>query len=255
MDVRYTGDFYQLFESLSAWARNQTRNHLWDRNSRFYIPAVHGPYDEFAKKIQLSAEDPSWGHLKPTTDSFGLPLTFANAAELPDPDWGVGEEADLVTLFPMFDPSGTLWPHKDHIINYDTESAARPRRASVITVSRLSHRLLMTMHNENSQAGHGMMSEMWPATTALHYGLKAVYTPHPVFLDRRWPPEIVQQIFNAGPGGQLGGSLNTVINQEHNFDGSTWFWNARFPRDLYQRWMGMATEGPGSPEVNVGYLR
>jgi hypothetical protein len=94
-----------------------------------------------------------------------------------------------------------------------------------------------------------MMSEMWPTTLAYRLGFKAVYSPIPVWFDHDWPDIELEKILNAGPGGQVGGSLDTVINQEFMFEGSTWFWNARLPMDLYRRWLNLTETGAGSPEV------
>jgi len=237
MDVRYTGYHLHLLEQLATWAKSQTRNYLWDRNARFYIPAVHGSYDDFAEDERLLSENEPWGP---------LPIANFNTSSPPDEDWGVGEEADLITLFPIFDPAGTVWPYRNHILNHNSSEAAKPRRVSINTFTRLSRRLLLAMHADNID-GRSMFSEMWPATAAVQHGLKAVYVPHPVFLEQRWPTHKLESVFNAGPTGHVGGSLETVTNQEYQFKGATWFWNARFSRTLYRRWLGKAESGPGSP--------
>lgn len=205
MDVRYTGYHLHLLEQLATWAKSQTRNYLWDRNARFYIPAVHGSYDDFAEDERLLSENEPWGP---------LPIANFNTSSPPDEDWGVGEEADLITLFPIFDPARTVWPYRNHILNHNSSEAAKPRRVSINTFTRLSRRLLLAMHADNID-GRSMFSEMWPATAAVQHGLKAVYVPHPVFLEQRWPTHKLESVFNAGPTGHVGGSLETVTNQEY----------------------------------------
>lgn len=221
MDVRYTGHYHSLLSNLARWARKQPLEDLWERNARFQIDPIHGP----------SASS------NPQKKGVG--------------DRGIGDETDLISLFPLFEISGTLWPHRNYIVNYNETEAAKPRRGTVNTNMRLSARLLSLMHQENQDLGRSMMSEMWPPTLALHNDLKAVYAPHPMYLDRRWPAHVLQKTFNAGPGGQVGGSLETVINQEHDFAGSTWFWDAVFPLQLYERWLGLPDKGIGSPSVST----
>ncbi|KAI9851508.1 MAG: hypothetical protein M1824_002618, partial [Vezdaea acicularis] len=56
MDARYTGHWYHLFSTLSTWAKKQPRKGLWERNARFYIPAVHGSWDEFSQISRYQTE-------------------------------------------------------------------------------------------------------------------------------------------------------------------------------------------------------
>ena len=234
MDTRYSGHFGRFFENLSRWAKQQSKNGLWERNARFYIPSYHGSYDDFAREFQESMK---------SSDAKAPDLYVHEPAEDEDMD----DDADLITFFPIFEVAGTLWSWRNYLVNYNVTETNKPRRGTVNTNMRLSRRLLTIMHQENRE-GRSMMSEMWPTTIALHHGLKAVYAPHPMFLERRWPAESLERVFNAGKNGQVGGSLNTVLNQDHNFGGATWFWNARFAADLYTKWIGKAVDGAGSPE-------
>jgi hypothetical protein len=84
-------------------------------------------------------------------------------------EWGVGEEADLLLFNPLFDPEGTTWGLREDITGYHRENGLPPRRIAIITASRLSRKLLQTMHKETALRRHSMFSEMWPATTALHH--------------------------------------------------------------------------------------
>ena len=97
------------------------------------------------------------------------------------------------------------------------------------------------MHIEN-RAGRTMQTEMWPATVALHHGLKAVYVPHPIWTDRKWSGWYMDAVFNAD-GGELarwGARHDSVYNhdREHNFAGWSWYYSTEFPKTLYHRWLG-----------------
>ena len=106
---------------------------------------------------------------------------------------------------------------------------------------RLSKRQLHAMHLENL-AGRAMHTDMWPATVALHHGLKAVYAPHPVWVDRKWPSWYMDAVFNADGGelAQWGQRNDSVYNhdREYNFAGLSYSTASEFPNTLYRRWLG-----------------
>ena len=82
-----------------------------------------------------------------------------------------------------------------------------PRRCAIVTVARLSKRLLNLMHTETYKMRHHAFPEMWPPTVALHHGLKAVYAPHPVYMAHNWPLDYLDRTFNhpATPGDSVFG--------------------------------------------------
>ncbi|KAK5135837.1 hypothetical protein LTR08_004485 [Meristemomyces frigidus] len=234
MDVRYTGHYGELFSAVTRWADKQPMKGLLERNARFYIPSYHGSYEHYAN-VATAAE------VRPSTPTPWI------TADLDPHNREDESEADLITFFPIFDTSKTAWPHKGYVVNFQHERPEQ-RYASVGTNVRLSRTMLEMMHHEN-MAGRAMMSEMWTPTLAFHHGLKAVYVPHPIFLDRQWPAQYMQKTFNGGRGGQVGGSKGSVISHERDFEGSTWYWNSRFPLQIYKRWLGQAEKGPGSSKV------
>lgn len=281
MDARNTGHWYHLFDSITKWARKQPRKYLWERNARFYIPSEHGTWEDFQHMVRIqtdqgtnsannlwsglhaggkepgdkvSGDRPIWGPERPLDDDVAFnedpkpPTTF-------DKDkytWGVDEEADLITFNPLFDPDGTSWLLADDTTGYNITRGRPPRRTAIITASRLSRRLLITMHRELSEKRHTMFSEMWPASCALHHGLKAVYAPHPVYIDRRWPTPYLEKTFNGGRNGASGGARTSVFgDREHNFRGTTWYYNAGFPEVLWHRWLGMKIFNAGGEIVEV----
>lgn len=245
LDVRYTGHYYHLFDALQSWAKKQPRRNLWERNERFYIPEIHGSWVAFSATVAATSN--------PITSVWG-PVPVEGVRQLPDDpvppleepaysSWGIGEDADLITLNPLFDPAGTTWGLAADTTGYSTPP---PRRAAIIAASRLSRRLLTRMHTENALSGHAMFSEMWAASCALHHGLKAVFVPHPVYVDRRWPTRYLEGTFNNGVNGTTGGREQSVFGErEHNFKGTTWYYNAEFAAGLWKRWVGGEAEGQG----------
>ncbi|KAF8252733.1 hypothetical protein K440DRAFT_631672 [Wilcoxina mikolae CBS 423.85] len=224
MDIRFTGHWYHLFSQLDEWTTRQPRQGLWERSSRFYVPTVHGTWEEFVN---------STASLTNTTILGPVPVEGV-VPTLPNPPPGEGEPADLITLNPLFDPKHTTWILRNDIVGYPTSTL---RRSAIITASRLSRRLLTAMHTENAKNGRTAFSEMFPGTVALHHGLKAVFAPHPVFVDRKWPPGFLEKTFNNGVDGLTGGRMQSVFGaREHNFRGSSWYYNAVFARQVYKAW-------------------
>ena len=283
MDVRYTGHFHHLFSKVTSWAKLQPRKGLWERNGRFYVPQEHGSWEDFRQMVRVQIEHgtarkdsmfgklsadagskhpldsdsrkptpPVWGPMRPTGENDE---TFDPNADPTPPttydkdayEWGVGEEADFITFNPLFDPHHTNWLLAEDVTGYNTSEAFPPRRTAIITASRLSKRLLNVMHNEVLFKRHSMFSEMFPGSIALHHGLKAVYAPHPVYIDRRWPTSYLTAIFNNGAHGSAGGSRTSVFSDErqHNFLGTTWYYHAGFSPNLWKRWLGYRVDGDG----------
>jgi len=269
VDARYTGNYYQLFQQLGQFAKGSPRKYLWERNARFYIPSAHGSYKQWLNDTEASVKSAVhgggmktvWGP-QPYSTIFatlvGPAPPFSEAED--DFEWGVGEEADLITLQPIWNPTDTDWSFKNMIWNYipgvrplftvedplarnfdHPELPSVPRRTFINTNCRLSKKQLHAMHIEN-YAGRTMQAEMWPATVALHHGLKAVYAPHPIWTDRRWPAWYMDAVFNADGNrtAHWASRADSVYNhdREHNFAGWSWYFDSGFARALYRRWLG-----------------
>ncbi|KAF8471194.1 hypothetical protein BDZ91DRAFT_775525 [Kalaharituber pfeilii] len=219
MDTRYSGNLYELLSAAGRWAKAQPRKQLWERSGRFYIPAFHGPWADFSRTVEKQA---------PVGDAVWGPAAVE------------GVEADLVVLNPLFDPEGTEWLLANDTTGYTFPQGrgGPPRRAAIIATSRLSRRLVARMHAENAHHRHAAFTEMWPATCALHHGLKAAYVPHPAYTDRKWPLWYLEKTFNHGVGGSAGGRKESVFGpREHNFKGMSWYYNSVFAQELYQMWV------------------
>jgi hypothetical protein len=242
MDSRYTGHYYDLLEKLAHFAKAQPRKGLWERNERYYIPRLHGAYDSSFREAagQLIWQPPEVDGVTPVGPD--LPAVYDD-----DYVWGVGEEADYITLGPIFNPDGTAWADRDQVWGYGNI----PRRATVLTQSRCSKRLLDAMHMENLQGRH-VSGEMAPQTVALLHGLKAVYAPHPVFFDREWQPESLGKWFNPGPKGESGSHIESPFGRgrDGRFKGSTWYHKSEAAMKLYYNWIGLG-DGVGGPEVSL----
>jgi hypothetical protein len=250
MDVRYTGHYYEFLNGVSKWAAKQPRKLMWERNSRFWIPEYHGPWPKFSdlvgKEAAESGETPVWGPLNFPTGKYER-LSSPNTTRAPttleedDYEWGVGEAADLITFNPLFDVSKTRWVLANDVTGYDTSVATPPRRAAIVTVARLSRRLLNMMHEETWRMHHTMFTEMWPASVALHHGYKALYAPHPVYFDRRLHPDVMDKIFNHPSTPED----SPFAGGEKYMQSGSFYFNAGFSGALWRRWLGAAENGAG----------
>jgi hypothetical protein len=282
VDIRYTGHYYDLFSKMDSWTTEQPRKGLWERNSRFYVPSVHGSWEDFKQMVRVQTEmgtdspnnmwsglngakhanerpkldKPVWGPERPRNevDWFETehdpvpPTTYEKDKYV----WGVGEQADFITLNPLFDPDGTTWLLSEDITGYNNSDGLPPRRAAIVSASRMSKRLLNTMHRETTFKKHFAFSEMWAPTTALHHGYKAVYFPHPMFVDREWPTEYLAGVMNGGRNGATGGARNSVFGErEHNLLGMSWYYNAGFAPNLWKRWLGLRVDNEGGEEFET----
>lgn len=285
MDIRYTGHYYDFFTKIENWAKQQPRRGLWERNARFYVPSVHGTWDEFKYLARIQSEmgtasadniwqgvggktnkpkeQPAahgdkiiWGPERPIeendwfeTENDPKPDTTYEKDKY---DWGVGEEAEYIAFNPMFDPEGTTWGLADDVTGYNTTRAKPPRRAQIITASRMSRRLLLTMHRMTAYKKQFAFPEMWPATVALQHGYKAVFAPHPLYVDREWPTAVIAQTMNNGKNGASGGARTSVFgDREHNLRGLTWFYDSGFAPNLYRRWLGLKVNNDGGEEFEL----
>lgn len=123
------------------------------------------------------------------------------------------------------------------------------------------------MHLENTHdlGRHHMTSEVWPQSVALHHGFKAVYAPHSIYMDRKWPAVALDFIFNNGDfqrvinkfkdvllEGEGSGGWESVFGNErqHNVIPSTWYYRTSFATRLYKRLLGYDVDGIGGKSVS-----
>jgi hypothetical protein len=261
LDIRYTGNYYELFDRLGAWSKKQSRVEAWERSAKYYIPHYHGDWANFTSLVHnetaASGRTPIFGPVpfpgrtplrsELRGETF-LPSSCASASAAPSgfppsrpQNCGVGEDADLITLNPIFDADESGWVFASDVTGYKLNEATPPRRCAIVTASRLSRRLLEAMHEENWRLHHTMFTEMFPASMALHHGLKAVYAPHPVYLDREWDLDVVDKSFNGGRDHSTSGHGSPFdFSNEHNHKGTTWYYNSEFAGLLWRRWLGYA---------------
>ncbi|KAL6253398.1 hypothetical protein RBB50_001122 [Rhinocladiella similis] len=246
MDMRITGHYHELLSQISSWAEKQPQDYAWERSAKFFIPSLHdNSYAAYSQSIVNETDSPISGPQLPVSQLLEVPAQSAPSEST--------EITDLITFNPLFDPSRTRWAFHNDLTGYDVAKDGRPpTRAALITASRMSRRLLLLMHEETYQRKHTMFPEMYPASIALHYGLKAIYAPLPVYFDRDWPAQHADEVFNNAPlsgkdreagmdhgSGYFHGEGGSVFGPgEHVFRGSSYYSNAGFAGYLWRRWLG-----------------
>lgn len=283
ISTRSTGHIGRTLSQLDTWSRKQPRKELWERSARFFLPSEHGSWEDFVRMVHILAEHGSnqdaqifqessaklssassksvWGPVTPTeglvNSSYSVQATTSQSSDTYK--WGIDEAADLLTLAPIFDPTSvTSWAPATDVVGYNLTSQYPPRRASIGSTFRMSRRLLLAMHTETAQAGRHMAAEMWPASVALHYGLKAVFVPHANYVDRKWPTDYLAAILNSGADGGVIGGRSSVFGDARRgvLDELTWGSDGKvgnFPRRLWRRWLGYRDEvtGDGGEEWEI----
>ncbi|GAM36080.1 hypothetical protein TCE0_018r04888 [Talaromyces pinophilus] len=260
IDTRYTGHMYEFTEAIASFGRKQPRRGLWERSERFYIPAIHGKYDtDFREFVAKKGGSGVWGRLGYEMQAEKLPAPKGPPPPvlLPENDnyqWGVGEDADFVGFLPIFNPYRTNWVLRDDVFGYlGTET---PRRATIITHSRVSRRLVLAMDDENLNGRH-VGSEMNPQTVALLHGYKAAYAPHPIWSDKPLAPKRMDRWFNSGVNGRSGSSLDSPFSwgREQRFRDLSWYYRCNVPGRLYWNLLGWEKDSTGGPNYEKKHGR
>ncbi|RAK98460.1 DUF3405 domain-containing protein [Aspergillus ibericus CBS 121593] len=260
LDTRFTGHHYEFVDRIADFARKQPRRGLWERNARFYIPGVHGEYGtSFRAYVQTQENEAVWGPSPIDIQNPPFePVGSSPPVQEPHEDnyeWGVGEDADLITFLPIFHPLGTKWVIRNEVWGYPASTTV-PRRAALVTHYRLSRSLLLAMHAENL-AGRHLGSELFPATTAFLHGLKAVSVPHPIYDDKDVPAMRVDRWFNSGVNGRSGSTVDSPFSwgRETRFRDVSWYYRANLPGRLYWNFLGWEKDGTGGASYEAQHGR
>ncbi|KAI4246837.1 MAG: hypothetical protein LQ352_006302 [Teloschistes flavicans] len=247
LDVRYTGHHFHHMEAIRQWAEKQPRKLSWERSAYFYSPYIHRTWKDFCSKVQgIFPHGGIWGAV-PTTgiDPVGPSPPTSDAHE-DNSEWGVGEPADFINISPIVDPVQDHMMFRNWVDNYPDGKTKTPRRAGPVTpLIAVSKRLLRAMHHSQVVLGTHMMPEMFPESSALQHGMKAVAFPEPTYVDiNDQTPEEIESIFNdqSSTGMWNGGSNNAPLAQHISYWWSAWF-KPEYSNVLYRKWLGIDDEG------------
>lgn len=252
MDARNTGHAYHFLERAAAFAKRQPRKYLWERNAYFYLPGAHGTWENFVHMVDRTLkgreESTVWGPVSAPGTSIrpiGPAPPLSNSRH-DNYQWGVGDDADLITFLPIFDARDTRWTFPNKTWN---APADLPRRASPITMWRMSRRLLGVMHAAAEASGTAVVSEMSAPTFALLHGLKAVAAPNPIYLNGQWTARELAPVVNRGSGddpAKVNGGADSLWNWDHAWDHilfrMSYMFTTQTAEDLVRRWLGFPAD-------------
>ncbi|OBT89587.1 hypothetical protein VE02_01735 [Pseudogymnoascus sp. 03VT05] len=250
LNVRFTGHYYDLAKSLPRFAQRQPRKCMWERNERLATPSLDGPYETvFRDKVEKESDPEGIIWDVPVVPEFTQQGPRRPAAEEAKNEhfmWGLGEKADLITLFPIFNPVGTTWSGRNDVWGYK-HGKNLARRATAGTFGIASKKLLDLMQKESLE-GRFLNSEMAAPTVALLHGLKAVYAPQPIWFEHAWIGDGLRKYFNSGPRKEVGSSQKSLYGSGKRsmlWEGSTFDTNSKAAAKLWDKWMGV---GVGAAE-------
>ncbi|PWN21325.1 hypothetical protein BCV69DRAFT_166983 [Microstroma glucosiphilum] len=217
MDVRYIGNYLDFFEGIEDWSRKEPLNVGMDKYDTWFVRNV-------------TASEQNW-------------------ADDPKLTKGRGEEADLITLGPIFDPRGSGWYWEYDVQNYPKGQNTH-RRASIGTNMRMSRSLLDAMNVVNAEAKKSLHCEAWPTTLVLHSQLptghdhsfypeagfthnlplpfKGVYAPHPIYFRHHWDSDVLHARINRP-------DFYKKINEKVMRD-STFYYDGKHSKEIYMGW-------------------
>lgn len=253
MDVRFTGNVAKMLTSAGNWAKRQPRKNLWERNGRWFIPALWKDYASFSAHVDKEFEDTGiWGP-HPYAKFFVDPQG-PNPPIKRDDIWGIGEKAELITLSPLIDPINTKWTYESTVHGFEPPLYL-PRRMAIVSMTRTSRRLLRLISQEQQKSGAWVVSESTPETWSLLHGLKAVYVPHLVAFNLETHAGTLEEqgkeldnMIHKGPawnpaGGEHAGLLWSDIGlPEHKWLSASYFyWAGDAPRMWWEYTNGSCT--------------
>lgn len=256
MDIRITGDSRLLLDSLSEFARKEPRKQSVERSSYYYMPQIHGHYDEFTASINQSLDGGGiWGPIGIPDIAYpvGLPPPVADPRQ-DDFEWGVGEDADLILTNALADVrAAKFWPFQ-HWIHGFKQGEETPRFYSPVAMGRYSWQLLNAMHYSQATQGLALPSEASPASFALYHGLKVSFPPLPWFhrpqADREVSVQELDKLYNGGTpaenaqsnnGLSFGQALYNPDGVYELFNGKTWWWVPGYPGNIFKHWIDQDT--------------
>lgn len=239
------------------WARAQPRKLQWERASRFFVPHIHKTWAKFTELVSASTPDGGvWG--SPKHIAVPKPIGPVPPVSHPSEDkytWGVGEDADIVTVGPTFN-----WKaDRDHGVGKefpgDPQRTFEIRACVQLAIARFSRRLLRVMHSTQSQDGVSMTPEIGPFSYAKLHGLKIAHFPLPNYYDPQndMPKDVAEIEHMVNKQGLESFPLNPTVYMSDWMHRIVYWVNyggGQVPQELYKRWIGetkVSTDNPSGP--------
>ncbi|KEF59782.1 uncharacterized protein A1O9_04630 [Exophiala aquamarina CBS 119918] len=252
MDMKITGNSRLWLDALSRFAQNDPRKQSVERSSYFYMPQIHGSYQEFKTSINESLGGGGiWGPIRVPDIQHPIgPQPPVGSPQEDDFTWGVGEDADLILTNPLADVrTARFWPFMHWIGGFE-KGEDTPRYYSPVAMGRYSWNLLNAMHYAQGSQGLSLPSEASALSFALYHGLKISFPPHPWFHHPQTQEDVsieeLETLFNGGTpaenaqtnnGLSFGKAMYDPAGVYNLFNGGTWWWVPGYPGRTMRQWM------------------
>lgn len=251
-DVRYTGSWYELFESAESWSRAQPRKMSWERAAEYYIPSLYGTYANFSRSIQDKYPDGGvWGATETILLEHGTgPTPSTPHSDQDNYSWGVGEDADLIPMSPVVYAQNMPLFREDPVAGMPAETK---RLVTVPSVARWSKYALRTMHSMQIVQGTQVVPEFYAYTIGEINGLKIAAFPTPYYYSPikgvEDGAEKMQEVFNDFKDERSPYKSQKPQVNIDMFDQMTYWWvqddwRIQHSSRLYRKWYGLS-EIPG----------
>lgn len=261
LDVRFTSHTLHYLEALSRFSRNEPRKQMWERASYRYMPAIHGTYHNFLSTVNRSLEGRGLWQPPPTPE---FPNPAGPLPPVPDPilddfHWGVGDDADFISMVPCqnvtFEPR---WFGESYVFGFE-HGRDTPRFFCPQAVGRASWTLLNAIHAAQFDKGLRVPSEATLPSFAYWHGLKVSLPPQPWFvIPKQGDVRRMDEILNGGQplrkewmGFANGTKLwdDTVHEEFQETIHPTYRWGSIFPGELMDAWLGTEVDAGGKSEL------
>ncbi|KAG7284987.1 hypothetical protein NEMBOFW57_009605 [Staphylotrichum longicolle] len=243
MDMRFLGDAGKFLDRLTTTARNEPRKQALERSSFWHMIAETGDYGEFFRAVDAANAGGShaWGPMRVREI-----LPIGPEPPVPDPrnetfQWGVGEEADVITTsFCMDANKPNQWVFREWIHGLKT-GVTTPRFYCPPAIMRGSRALLLVIHQAQLEYGIRVPSEATLPSFALWHGLKLSFPQHPVFHRDAGDVENRRGWWRGGPKGSSTGLGPDNSDHPRGF-GLTFWWESDWAKEVFYDWMGRRME-------------
>ena len=260
MDTRFTSDVGKMLRSFHSFSTLAPYKQSRERASWSYMPQIHGSYDDFTAKLNetLGGGATVWG---PVNITKVKPVGEKSPISEPRDDdfqWGVGRDADLVLLSPLFDvlrfQTGSDWEYKGLYRGFDEGEGARfPRFQAAPAQARASRTLLEAIHTAQHEQGLRIHGEATLPSFALWHGLKVVGLPIPNY---QFPQRDLHELDLVHNGGPVSKFKDGIANGPAPYRRSviefysrprTWEWESSLTDRVLEQWRG----GTSSVELHI----
>jgi hypothetical protein len=249
LDMRFLGDAGKFLDRLSATARNEPRKQALERSSFWHMIAEIGDYGEFFTAVNEANRGGShaWGPLRVREI-----LPIGPEPPVADPrdenfEWGVGEEADVITTSYCMDALiPNEWAFKNWIYGF-AAGVRTPRFYCPPAIQRGSRALYLAIHQAQMEQGIRIPSEATLPSFALWHGLKLAFPQHPVFHRDRDNHENRRGWWRGGPRASSTG-LGPDVSAHPNGRGLSFWWESTWAKNVFNEWYGRKLDA-GKPRA------